>query len=69
MIPSAIATQTANLMPAFVNVCAQLAPPLSIAVCAAPMPTIRNIKSNEDVGSLPLLPYSCMTANGWYVLP
>ena len=64
MIPSVVVTtQAISWIPAFVNVCAQLAPPLGIVLCAAPLPTIHDIKSNEDVGSLPLLPYSCMVGN------
>ena len=59
-----VAQTVSSLVPTtFVNICARLAPPLGIVLCAAPIPTIRNIKSNENVGSLPLLPYSCMVGN------
>jgi len=63
MIPAIATHATTSLVPSLINVCSQLAPPLSVAVCAAPLPTIRSIQRNEDVGSLPLLPYSCMAAN------
>ena len=49
--------------PSFVSLCSTLAAPASILVSAAPLPTIRQIKENKTVGSLPLLPYSCMAAN------
>lgn len=63
LFPSSIVTAAHTATPAFVSICSQLAPPVSILLNAAPFPTIREIESNQDVGSLPLLPYSCMTAN------
>lgn len=45
------------------SLCGRLAPPASLLVSAAPMPTISKIKSENDVGDLPLLPYSCMACN------
>jgi len=59
-----LAPQIANALPQFVNVCSHLAPPLSVLLCAAPLPTIRQVAQTQDVGSLPLLPYTCMAANG-----
>ena len=47
----------------FVTACSHLAPPMSVLLCAAPLPTIRQMRLNQDVGSLPLLPYSCMAAS------
>ena len=49
--------------PSFVSLCSSLAAPASVLVSAAPLPTIKQIKEKKDVGSLPLLPYSCMAAN------
>lgn len=49
--------------PSFVGLCSRLAAPASVLVSAAPLPTIQQIKKKKNVGSLPLLPYSCMAAN------
>ena len=46
-----------------VGLCGRLAAPASLLVSAAPFPTISKIKSENDVGNLPLLPYSCMACN------
>lgn len=48
----------------WVKVCGDLAPVLSILVCLSPVPTIQRIVNREDVGNLPLLPYSAMVVNG-----
>ena len=45
------------------GLCGRLAAPASLLVSAAPLPTINKIKSQNDVGDLPLLPYSCMACN------
>jgi len=68
LMPSpAFATQLPTLVtqmaPQFVHFCSHLAPAMSVLLCAAPLPTIRQIAKNQDVGSLPLLPYSCMAAS------
>lgn len=59
----ALASTASSLAPQFVQLCSHLAPPMSVLLSAAPMPTIRQIQADKDVGSLPLLPYSCMAAN------
>ena len=46
-----------------IGLCGRLAAPASLLVSAAPLPTISKIKSENDVGDLPLLPYSCMACN------
>lgn len=60
---TAFISSAAVAVPSFVNLCSSLAAPASVLVSAAPLPTIRQIKEKKDVGSLPLLPYSCMAAN------
>lgn len=45
------------------GLCGRLAAPASLLVSAAPLPTICKIKTQNDVGDLPLLPYSCMACN------
>ena len=62
MLPTAFVTNSA-VIPGFVNLCSNLAPTTAILVSAAPLPTIRNIKQNQDVGSKPLLPYSTLAVN------
>ena len=47
----------------FVQVCGNLAPIAGIVCFWAPIPTIRQIRTDQSVGSLPLLPYSSMIAN------
>ena len=49
----------------WLDVCKQLAPVTSILCSMAPLLTIREISQTKSVGSLPLLPYSSMTANGF----
>jgi len=48
----------------FLDICSQLAPITSVLCSLAPLPTIREVSRTKSVGSLPLLPYSSMTANG-----
>lgn len=60
---SKIKTMTA-LKP-FVDLCGQVAPVASIALCLAPLPTIEKVKKESDVGELPMLPYSSMATNGF----
>mmetsp|Transcript_23821 Transcript_23821/g.34998 ORF Transcript_23821/g.34998 Transcript_23821/m.34998 type:complete len:236 (+) Transcript_23821:108-815(+) len=52
-------------VPAWVTVCGQLAPLISILVFLAPIPTMQQIKREKTVGGKPLLPYSSMIANGF----
>eukprot|EP00549_Striatella_unipunctata_P009078 CAMPEP_0118691472 /NCGR_PEP_ID=MMETSP0800-20121206/10699_1 /TAXON_ID=210618 ORGANISM="Striatella unipunctata, Strain CCMP2910" /NCGR_SAMPLE_ID=MMETSP0800 /ASSEMBLY_ACC=CAM_ASM_000638 /LENGTH=234 /DNA_ID=CAMNT_0006589255 /DNA_START=261 /DNA_END=965 /DNA_ORIENTATION=- len=67
MVSTTAATITAPFvrasLPTFVEICGQLAPPMSVLLSAAPLPTIRGIQQAQDVGSLPLLPYTCMAAS------
>jgi solute carrier family 50 (sugar transporter) len=49
----------------FVDFCAQWAPMASLVVFLAPLPTARDIRSNQSVGSLPLLPYTSMVASSF----
>ena len=46
--------------PALVNLCGQIAPVASLAVVMAPLPTMRQIRRDQSVGDLPILPYSSM---------
>ena len=52
-----------NDTPAWVHLCANLAPFTCVVVFWAPMPTIRRIVIERDVGDMPLLPYSSMICN------
>lgn len=66
MIPQTTAllsSAAVSVAPSFVRLCSTLAAPASVLVSAAPLPTIREIQVNKNVGNLPLLPYSCMAAN------
>jgi solute carrier family 50 protein (sugar transporter) len=58
-----LSSSSSTFFPRFVDLCATLAPPMSVVLCAAPLPTILNIQKAQDVGEYPLLPYSCMTSN------
>ena len=49
----------------WLEACQQLAPVTSILCSMAPLPTIREISEKKSAGSLPLLPYSSMAANGF----
>ena len=49
----------------WLEACQQLAPVTSILCSMAPLPTIHKISETKSVGTLPLLPYSSMTANGF----
>lgn len=63
---SAVGLASAHVFPptsALVGLCGRLAAPASLLVSAAPLPTINKIKSTNDVGDLPLLPYSSMACN------
>jgi len=60
IVPNSSGSSSSGL---FVDLCAQLAPMASILLSLAPLPTIQNIRKNKSVGSLPLLPYTCMMAN------
>mmetsp|Transcript_45346 Transcript_45346/g.96433 ORF Transcript_45346/g.96433 Transcript_45346/m.96433 type:complete len:280 (-) Transcript_45346:400-1239(-) len=51
--------------PAFVDLCATVAPCGAILCFLAPLPTILQISRDKTVGSLPLLPYSSMVANAF----
>jgi len=51
--------------PAFVKACGQTAPLVSSAVFLSPIPTIKNVVDERDVGKLPLLPYSSMVVNAF----
>ena len=62
-LASSLAVPLPSAGAAFVGLCGRLAAPASLLVSAAPLPTISKIKSDNDVGSLPLLPYSCMACN------
>mmetsp|Transcript_8573 Transcript_8573/g.14880 ORF Transcript_8573/g.14880 Transcript_8573/m.14880 type:complete len:281 (+) Transcript_8573:88-930(+) len=50
--------------PKWLEICGQLAPATSILCSLAPLPTILEASRAKSVGSLPLLPYSSMAANG-----
>jgi solute carrier family 50 protein (sugar transporter) len=52
-------------LPMFVDLCASMAPFAAVFVFAAPFPTIQKIKRDKSVGTLPLLPYSSMTASAF----
>ena len=49
----------------WLEVCNQLAPATSVLCSLAPLPTIIQASRSKSVGSLPLLPYSSMAANGF----
>ncbi|KAL7554603.1 hypothetical protein ACHAWF_018098 [Thalassiosira exigua] len=48
----------------WLEVCNRLAPATSVLCSLAPLPTILEVSRTKTVGSLPLLPYSSMAANG-----
>lgn len=50
---------------AFVDFCATIAPYMGVLCFLAPLPTILQVSRDKTVGSLPLLPYSSMVANGF----
>lgn len=50
--------------PKWLEICSQLAPATSVLCSLAPLPTILEASRTKTVGSLPLLPYSSMAANG-----
>ena len=51
--------------PKWLEVCNQLAPCTNILCSLAPLSTILHVSKTKSVGSLPLLPYSSMIANGF----
>jgi len=51
--------------PAFVAACGQAAPIVSSGVFLSPVPTVQNIMADQDVGKLPLLPYSSMVVSAF----
>ena len=62
------ATPTAFLpvpSPMFVDICTNMAPFAAICVFMAPFPTIKKVKEEKTVGTLPLLPYSSMVASAF----
>lgn len=54
-----------NEPPKWLEACNQLAPCSNILCSLAPLSTILHVKQTKSVGSLPLLPYSSMIANGF----
>eukprot|EP00977_Amphora_coffeiformis_P000863 scaffold184_cov179-Amphora_coffeaeformis.AAC.22 len=61
-IPSAFQTASA---PMFVDLCTNIAPFAAIFVFMAPFPTIKKVREEKSVGTLPLLPYSSMAASAF----
>lgn len=51
--------------PKWLEICNQLAPATSVLCSLAPLPTIFEASRTKTVGSMPLLPYSSMAANGF----
>lgn len=51
--------------PKWLEICNQIAPATSVLCSLAPLPTIIEISRTKSVGSMPLLPYSSMAANGF----
>lgn len=47
----------------FVTLCGQLAPITAFVVFLSPLPTVNEMRKNQSVGILPLLPYSTMVVN------
>uniref|UniRef100_A0A7S2XUA2 Sugar transporter SWEET1 n=1 Tax=Attheya septentrionalis TaxID=420275 RepID=A0A7S2XUA2_9STRA len=64
-----IEQEPVTMIAALVSLSGKIAPIAAIAVFMAPIPTIRQISATRSVGSMPLLPYSSMIANGflWFV--
>lgn len=58
-------TVVSTFMPGLVKLCGMLAPPASMAVTLAPIPTIQKITSKKSVMNFPLLPYSSMFVNSF----
>mmetsp|Transcript_24467 Transcript_24467/g.37695 ORF Transcript_24467/g.37695 Transcript_24467/m.37695 type:complete len:336 (+) Transcript_24467:14-1021(+) len=52
-------------LPWWVSLAGQLAPWAAFIVFLAPIPTLRQVARDKNIGSLPLLPYSSMIANGF----
>ena len=51
--------------PMFVDLCTNAAPFAAIFVFMAPFPTVKKIRQDKTVGTLPLLPYSSMVASAF----
>lgn len=51
--------------PKWLEVCNRIAPATSVLCSLAPLPTILEVSRTKSVGSMPLLPYSSMAANGF----
>mmetsp|Transcript_6763 Transcript_6763/g.16640 ORF Transcript_6763/g.16640 Transcript_6763/m.16640 type:complete len:282 (-) Transcript_6763:303-1148(-) len=51
--------------PKWLDICNRIAPATSVLCSLAPLPTILEVSRTKSVGSLPLLPYSSMAANGF----
>ena len=47
------------------DICASLAPYASLVLFLAPFPTIQQIRRDKGVGTLPLLPYTFLTASAF----
>jgi len=60
-----IPTAAVNTYPAWVSLCAKMAPMASIALYLAPYPTMRGVMKDQSVGNLPLLPHTTMTSNAF----
>jgi solute carrier family 50 protein (sugar transporter) len=61
--------ESVTMVAALISLSGKMAPIAAIAVFMAPIPTIRQISATRNVGSMPLLPYSSMIANGflWFI--
>ena len=51
--------------PKWLEICNTLAPFTSVMCSLAPLPTIFEVARKKSVGSMPILPYSSMAANGF----
>mmetsp|Transcript_21405 Transcript_21405/g.46485 ORF Transcript_21405/g.46485 Transcript_21405/m.46485 type:complete len:274 (+) Transcript_21405:129-950(+) len=60
-----VSTTTKSEPPKWLEICSKIAPATSVLCSLAPLPTIFEVSRNKSVGSLPLLSYSSMTANGF----
>ena len=58
-----VVPMAAKSLPQWVTISSKFAPYASTVVFMAPIPTIRKIMLDRNVGGLPLLPYSSMVAN------
>ncbi len=60
-----VSTEQKEEPPKWLDACNQIAPCTNILCSLAPLSTILHVKQIKSVGSLPLLPYSSMIANGF----